>query len=101
MSPEALKFLAALHRTFNPTRLALLDRRNVRQQQIDSGIFPTFLPETKCIRDDDTWTGPRPGPGLADRRVELTGPVDRKMVINALNSGAKTFMADFEGRPCP
>jgi len=62
------------------------------------GRFPDFLKSTEWIRTDPTWKGAPPAPGLVDRRVEITGPVDRKMVINALNSGASTFMADFEGR---
>ncbi|KAF9991607.1 hypothetical protein BGZ80_009020, partial [Entomortierella chlamydospora] len=96
LTPEALQFVATLHRTFNSTRKALLQNRVIRQQQIDQGILPDFLPEAKAIRDDVSWRGAIPAPGLADRRVEITGPVDRKMVINALNSGAATFMADFE-----
>lgn len=120
LTPEALKFLAVLHRNFNPTRKELLHRRVLLQARFDSGgALPDFLPETQHIRDDPTWTGPPPMPGLEDRRVEITGPVDRKMVstlsnslrqiplstrwthlqvINALNSGAATFMADFEGQ---
>jgi len=61
------------------------------------GVMPDFLPETRAIRDDPAWRGAAPAPGLVDRRVEITGPVDRKMVINALNSGATQYMADFEG----
>lgn len=59
--------------------------------------FPDFLKETRAVREDPSWKGANPAPGMIDRRVEITGPVDRKMVINALNSGASTFMADFEG----
>lgn len=98
LTPEALQFIATLHRSFNHTRKTLLQKRVLRQQQIDQGILPDFLPETAAIREDVAWRGAIPAPGLADRRVEITGPVDRKMVINALNSGAATFMADFEGR---
>ncbi|KAF9902681.1 hypothetical protein EC991_004639 [Linnemannia zychae] len=101
LTPEALLFVATLHRTFNATRKTLLQKRVLRQQQIDQGILPDFLPETKAIRDDIAWKGAVPAPGLADRRVEITGPVDRKMVINALNSGAATFMADFEDSNSP
>ncbi|KAG0229534.1 hypothetical protein BGW42_006425 [Actinomortierella wolfii] len=101
LTPEALQFYAVLHRAFNRTRLELLQKRVLRQQQIDRGLLPDFLPETKHIRDDPAWKGAAPGPGLADRRVEITGPVDRKMVINALNSGAATFMADFEDSNAP
>ena len=97
LTPEALQFIATLHRSFNHTRKTLLQKRVLRQQQIDQGILPDFLPETAAIREDVSWRGAIPAPGLADRRVEITGPVDRKMVINALNSGAATFMADFEG----
>ncbi|KAG0338021.1 hypothetical protein BG000_004648, partial [Podila horticola] len=101
LTPEALQFVATLHRSFNGTRKTLLQKRVLRQQQIDQGFLPDFLPETKAIRDDVAWRGAIPGPGLADRRVEITGPVDRKMVINALNSGAATFMADFEDSNAP
>lgn len=82
LSYEALQFLATLHRNFNPTRKTLLHRRKLQQAQYDAGALPDFCPETKAIREDDSWTGPAPMPGLEDRRVEITGPVDRKMVIN-------------------
>jgi malate synthase len=75
-------------------------RRETVQADIDAGRLPDFLPETKAIRDGDWTVAPVPA-DLADRRVEITGPVDRKMVINALNSGAKTYMADFEDSHCP
>ncbi|KAF9159931.1 hypothetical protein DFQ26_006031 [Actinomortierella ambigua] len=101
LTPEALQFYAVLHRAFNKTRLQLLQKRVVRQQQIDRGLLPDFLPETQNIREDASWKGAAPAPGMADRRVEITGPVDRKMVINALNSGAATFMADFEDSNAP
>ncbi|KAJ1916149.1 hypothetical protein H4219_003951 [Mycoemilia scoparia] len=101
LSPCALSFVARLHRLFNPTRKALLEKRKVRERELEAGAIPTFLPETAHIREDDTWRGAVPAPGLADRRVEITGPVDRKMVINALNSGAQTFMADFEDSSSP
>lgn len=100
-SPEALAFVATLHRSFNPTRLQLLANRKLQQQQRDNGKLPDFLPETKHIRDDPTWTGPALAPGLEDRRVEITGPTDRKMVINALNSKVATYMADFEDSSTP
>lgn len=74
-----------------------MNRRILQQAHFDAGGLPDFAKETKHIREDPSWTGPVPMPGLEDRRVEITGPVERKMVINALNSGAKTFMADFEG----
>lgn len=101
LTKEACAFLATLHRTFNATRLELLQRREARQALIDSGILPDFLPETKYIRDDPTWRGADPAPGLVDRRVEITGPTDRKMVINALNSDVWTYMADFEDSSSP
>lgn len=97
LTDEALKFLAALHRTFDKTRQSLLVARTVAQQRLDSGVALDFLPETAHIRADPSWLCAPPAPGLEDRRVEITGPPERKMVINALNSGAKTFMADFEG----
>ena len=97
LSKDATAFLALLHRTFNPTRKALLERRVVRQRELDKGNLPDFLPETKQIRDNVTWKAAPPAPGLVDRRVEITGPTDRKMVVNALNSNVWTYMADFEG----
>lgn len=97
LTDDALKFLAALHRTFEATRQSLLVAREVAQQRLDAGTPLDFAPETARIRDDPTWLCASPAPGLEDRRVEITGPPERKMVINALNSGAKTFMADFEG----
>lgn len=97
LTRDATAFLALLHRTFNPTRKALLQRRVVRQHALDNGDLLDFLPETKAIRDDPSWKGAPPAPGLVDRRVEITGPTDRKMVVNALNSEVWTYMADFEG----
>ena len=97
LSKDATAFLALLHRTFDGTRKALLQRRVIRQQELDKGILPDFLPETKAIRDNETWKAAPPAPGLVDRRVEITGPTDRKMVVNALNSNVWTYMADFEG----
>ncbi|KAK4125013.1 malate synthase [Parathielavia appendiculata] len=101
LTPQALAFLALLQRSFNPTRKALLERRKIRQAELDKGALPDFLPETKHIRDDPTWTGAPPAPGLVDRRVEITGPTDRKMVINALNANVWTYMADFEDSSAP
>lgn len=98
LTPEALAFLALLHRSFNNTRKQLLERRKHRQAELDRGNLPDFLPETKHIRDNTTWKGAPPAPGLIDRRVEITGPTDRKMVVNALNSDVWTYMADFEGK---
>ncbi|CCG81139.1 Malate synthase [Taphrina deformans PYCC 5710] len=101
LTKEAVSFLAQLHRAFNPRRKELLARRAQRQIQLDSGVLPDFLPETKHIRDDSHWRAAPPSPGLVDRRVEITGPVDRKMVINALNSDVATYMADFEDSSTP
>ncbi|KAI5804881.1 malate synthase [Geopyxis carbonaria] len=101
LTKDACAFLATLHRTFNGTRKQLLQRREIRQAEIDKGILPDFLPQTKAIRDDPTWKGADPAPGLIDRRVEITGPTDRKMVVNALNSDVWTYMADFEDSSSP
>ncbi len=100
LTPEALDFVASLHRNFNQRRRELLARREERQRQIDAGRLPDFLPETRHIREGDWQIAPVPM-DLQDRRVEITGPVDRKMVINAMNSGASTFMADFEDSHAP
>lgn len=100
LTPEALSFVAKLHRAFNSRRKELLENRQKRQQELDNGAKPDFLPETKDIREGDWTVAPIPE-DLKDRRVEITGPVDRKMVINALNSGAKMFMADFEDSNSP
>jgi len=97
LTKDAVAFLATLHRSFNARRKELLQRRVIRQAEIDKGVLPDFLPETKAIRDNATWRGALPAPGLVDRRVEITGPTDRKMVVNALNSDVWTYMADFEG----
>lgn len=97
LSKDAAVFLALLHRAFNTRRKELLQRRETRQTELDKGVLPDFLPETQKIREDDTWKGAPPAPGLVDRRVEITGPTDRKMVVNALNSDVYTYMADFEG----
>ncbi len=100
LTPEALAFIAALQRAFNGRRLDLLQRRVARQQALDAGQMPDFLPETAEIRAAEWTVAPIP-PDLMDRRVEITGPVDRKMVINALNSGASVYMADFEDAHSP
>ncbi|MBK4719317.1 malate synthase A [Azospirillum sp. YIM DDC1] len=100
LTPEALAFLAELEGRFGAERLRLLDVRTKRQALIDQGHKPDFLPETRAIREADWTIAPLPH-DLLDRRVEITGPVDRKMIINALNSGAKVFMADFEDSSCP
>ena len=100
LTPEASQFLTGLARQFEPRRQELLARRKVRQQQIDAGALPDFLPETAHIRESEWTVAPIPQ-DLRDRRVEITGPVDRKMIINALNSGASVFMADFEDSNSP
>jgi malate synthase len=97
---EALSFLARLHRSFEARRRELLDRRVARQKELDAGKLPGFLPETRSVREADWKVAPVPA-DLQDRRVEITGPTDRKMVINALNSGANMFMADFEDSSTP
>lgn len=101
LTPDALAFLTLLHRSFNDTRKKLLERRVLRQAEIDRGALPDFLPETRPIREDPSWKGAPPAPGLVDRRVEITGPTDRKMVVNALNSDVWTYMADFEDSSAP
>ena len=100
LTPEAVAFIVDLQRTFNDRRKALLDARHERQKRLDAGEKPNFLAETKAIRDAEWTVAPLPA-DLLDRRVEITGPVDRKMIINALNSGAKVFMADFEDSNTP
>src|SRR6058998_2663044 len=101
LTPEALAFVAELQREFNPRRVELLAARAKRQERIAAGELPDFLEETRAVREDpDLRVAPVP-PDLLDRRVEITGPVDRKMVINALNSGARVFMADFEDANSP
>lgn len=100
LTNRAFDFLIALHQKFNRSRLQLLDERTKRQAQFDAGTFPDFPKETEQTRTVD-WKVKGIPEDLQDRRVEITGPVDRKMVINALNSGAKTFMADFEDSNAP
>jgi malate synthase len=100
LTAEALGFVAKLHRQFDARRHELLARRAVRQREFDAGKLPDFLAETKSIREADWRIASQPK-DLLDRRVEITGPTDRKMVINALNCGASTFMADFEDANCP
>ncbi len=101
LTPDALAFLAHLHRSFNPVRLALLERRAERQAEIDAGATLGLLPETASIRLDPGWRVAEAPPDLLDRRVEITGPAEPKMIINALNSGARAFMADFEDSLSP
>jgi len=100
LSPDALQFLANLHRRFDQERKRLLSARELVQARLDRGENLNFLPETAPIRREN-WTIAGTPADLRDRRVEITGPVDRKMVINALNSGAKVFMADFEDATSP
>src|SRR5882757_6565545 len=100
LTPEALNFIVDLERRFGPRRRELLAARVERQAKFDAGARPDFLPETAEIRKDDWKVAPLPA-DLLDRRVEITGPVDRKMVINALNSGASVYMADFEDANTP
>jgi malate synthase len=100
LTPEALGFVAKLHRQFEARRRQLLAARAARQKEFDAGVLPGFLAETSTIREAEWKVAPQPR-DLLDRRVEITGPTDRKMVINALNCGASTFMADFEDANCP
>ena len=100
LTPDALLFLADLERRFGRSRRNLLEDRQDRQDRFDYGELPTFLPETAHVRAGMWEVDPIPA-ALRDRRVEITGPVDRKMMINALNSGAKMFMADFEDANAP
>src|ERR1700751_3243410 len=100
LTPDALRFVARLQREFNGRRIELLERRERRQAEINQGKKPDFLPETAHIRESNWQVAPIPK-DLQDRRVEITGPTDRKMGINALNSGAKVFMADFEDANAP
>jgi len=100
LTPEAVEFLTELERRFGPRRRELLAARHARAQRLREGELPDFLPETASVRAGDWRVEPVPAE-LRDRRVEITGPVDRKMVINALNSGAKLFMADFEDSNSP
>jgi malate synthase len=100
LDADALAFIADLHRRFDGRRRALLAARIARQARFDAGEKPDFLPETQAVRDGDWTVAPIPA-DIWDRRVEITGPIDRKMIINALNSGAKVFMADFEDATSP
>jgi malate synthase len=100
LTPEALAFVASLQREFGAERKRLLEARVARQAELDAGSLPDFLPATQGVRETEWQVAPAPA-DLQDRRVEITGPVDRKMVINALNSGARVFMADFEDANSP
>ncbi|WP_115789476.1 malate synthase A [Arthrobacter silvisoli] len=101
LTPDALDFVAKLHRATSERRQELMQARHTRRAQIASGQDPRFLPETESVRNDPNWRVAPPAPGLEDRRVEITGPVDRKMTINALNSGAKVWLADMEDSSTP
>jgi malate synthase len=101
LTPDALEFLANLHRSFDPVRTALLERRLERQREIDGGATLGLLPHTAAVRADHRWRVAEAPPDLVDRRVEITGPAEPKMIINALNSGARAFMADFEDSLSP
>ena len=100
LTPQAVGFVAGLQRVFGERRSELLTRRAARQAEFDAGRLPDFLPETRAVREAEWTCAPVPA-DIQDRRVEITGPVDRKMVINALNSGASVFMADFEDANTP
>jgi malate synthase len=100
LTPEALAFVARLQREFGGRRLQLLQKRDERQARLDAGESPQFLADTKSVRDSE-WRVAKAPKDLQDRRVEITGPTDRKMLINALNSGARVFMADFEDANSP
>jgi malate synthase len=101
LTPDALAFVAGLHRSFDDRRRELLAARDERQAEWDAGVLPDFLADTRSIRDDPAWRVPPAPADLADRRVEITGPAEPKMMINALNSGARVFMADFEDALSP
>src|SRR3954447_11425461 len=92
LTSDALKFLTALQREFNGRRLALLQKRVERQAEIDAGKNPTFLAETEKVRNDPSWRVGEIPADLQRRHIEITGPTDKKMLINALNSGADMFM---------
>jgi len=100
LTREAPDLVARLHRELNPRRRELLERRRERQLGLDAGALPAFRPETQDVRDGD-WRVSEAPADLCDRRCEITGPVDRKMMINALNSGARVFMADYEDACSP
>jgi malate synthase len=101
LTPQALSLLARLHREFDGRRRQLLAARQERYSQLAAGGTLGFLPETKDVREDRTWRVADPAPGLVDRRVEITGPTERKMTVNALNSGAKVWLADLEDANTP
>ena len=100
LTPSALEFLSELHERFNDRRLQLLEKREERQERFDAGELPDFREDTRDIREAEWTVGAIPH-DLLDRRVEITGPTNAKMLINALNSGAKVFMTDFEDATSP
>src|SRR5687768_15001617 len=100
LTPAALEFVVDLSRRFGDRIISLLEARAARQRQLDAGALPDFLPETRAVREGQ-WRVTTIPADLQDRRVEITGPTDRKMIINALNSGAKVFMADCEDSLTP
>src|ERR1700748_724335 len=100
-TPQAIALIAALHAELGPRRSELLTARRRRQAELSGGAMLDFLPETAEIREDASWRVAAPAPGLIDRRVEITGPTDKKMTINALNSGANVWLADFEDANTP
>src|SRR5690606_21263786 len=100
LTPAACALVAELHRRFEPLRQQLLAARQQRQAEVDRGVLPDFRADTAAIRSGDWSVAPIPQP-LLDRRVEITGPVERRMIVNALNSGARVFMADFEDSTAP
>jgi malate synthase len=101
LDQKALDFLVALDGEFATRRVQVLDTRRARRARYAEGQLPGFLPETRAIREDPSWRVAPPAPGLVDRRVEITGPTDRKMTVNALNSGAQVWLADFEDATSP
>src|SRR5213596_1729024 len=101
LTPQAIDLIAALHAELGPRRSELLAARRRRQAELSGGAMLDFLPETAGIREDASWRVAPPAPGLVDRRVEITGPTDKKMTINALNSGANVWLADFEDANTP
>src|SRR6201996_1566436 len=101
LTPQAIDLIAALHAELGPRRPELLTARRRRQAELSGGAMLDFLPETAEIREDASWRVTAPAPGLIDRRVEITGPTDKKMTINALNSGANVWLADFEDANTP
>src|SRR5689334_7510004 len=101
LTPQAIDLIAALHAELGPRRSELLAARRRRQAELSGGGMLDFLPETASVREDAEWRVAPPAPGLVDRRVEITGPTDKKMTINALNSGANVWLADFEDANTP